>query len=169
MLEKNRQTLLHLSLIPGVGPATILKIIKKLLAEKYSACRTGQLLDQRSFVCQVSLGVLYRYKSADFVKKLAMSNSVATAIEHSLADKKLLEDELALIEKYKITLLTLFDEEYPELLRQIYMPPAVLYVKGSSLNNRKAHIAFVGARKADSYALQVMQDIIYMLNLMLHL
>lgn len=45
---------------------------------------------------------------------------------------------------------TIFDENYPTLLKQIYDPPVVLFYKGEILGDERA-IAVVGTRKMTSY------------------
>jgi DNA processing protein len=52
--------------------------------------------------------------------------------------------------KQQYTVLTIFDQEYPEDLRQIFDPPQVLYIKGK-LHLGKPLIGIVGARKATVY------------------
>ena len=46
--------------------------------------------------------------------------------------------------------LTIFDEKYPKLLKEIYDPPVVLYYKGETDWNKPA-IAVVGTRKITGY------------------
>ena len=59
---------------------------------------------------------------------------------------------------YKI--ICICDEEYPNLLRHIDNPPALLYVKGdiSFLNSVKS-IGIVGTRKASEYGLAMAHDL----------
>jgi DNA processing protein len=66
-----------------------------------------------------------------------------------------LNQELEELEKRKISAYALGDPEYPTLLKNIYDPPAVLYVKGeSSILGQKA-LAIVGTRRASRYGLDV--------------
>jgi DNA processing protein len=55
------------------------------------------------------------------------------------------------------------DEEYPELLRQIYDPPVVLYVKGKLLAKDKDSIALVGSRLTTHYGIEVARKLAYQL------
>jgi DNA processing protein len=51
-----------------------------------------------------------------------------------------------------ITVISIFDKEYPELLRQIYQPPWALFTKGdTSLLNTELKLAVVGSRQATQY------------------
>lgn len=62
------------------------------------------------------------------------------------------EKELLAAEKAGAAVLTLLDEGYPELLRKIYDPPLVLYVRGELKPLPAA--AIVGTRKATPYGLR---------------
>ncbi|MDA8243725.1 MAG: DNA-processing protein DprA [Elusimicrobia bacterium] len=62
------------------------------------------------------------------------------------------EKELRAAEKAGISVFTVLDEGYPELLKAVYDPPLTLYVKGV-LDLRPA-AAIVGTRKATPYGLR---------------
>ena len=46
---------------------------------------------------------------------------------------------------------TVFDKEYPQILKKIYDPPKILYVKGNILEADKISVGIVGSRKATPY------------------
>lgn len=52
--------------------------------------------------------------------------------------------------KLDIRLCSIFEAEYPELLREIYSPPLVLFYKGI-LRNSKPRLAMVGSRRISAY------------------
>lgn len=58
-------------------------------------------------------------------------------------------------EKLGVELMTYWDEDYPSLLREIYDPPILLWIKGNrnALNNDS--IAVVGTRRASRYGLDM--------------
>lgn len=59
-----------------------------------------------------------------------------------------------------IRILTIEDEEYPELLRSIFNPPIVLFVQGSLEGlNEQTTLAVVGTRYASPYSVRVTQKI----------
>lgn len=62
------------------------------------------------------------------------------------------EKELRSAEKAGVSVFTLADEGYPELLKEIYDPPLVLYVRGALKPAPAA--AIVGTRKATPYGLR---------------
>jgi len=58
-----------------------------------------------------------------------------------------------LIKKQGFSVIRRIDPEYPELLKNIYDPPALLYVYGKLPTSDIAHLAVVGSRKASTYGL----------------
>ncbi len=53
---------------------------------------------------------------------------------------------------------TIFDKNYPKLLRQIYDPPQVLYYKGEILPSDENAIAIVGSRNMSRYGQNVTEQ-----------
>jgi DNA processing protein len=66
-----------------------------------------------------------------------------------------LDVEMEKLERHHVTFLTWEDESYPSLLRQIYHPPPVLYVRGELRPEDEWSVAVVGTRKATTYGKQV--------------
>jgi DNA processing protein len=66
-----------------------------------------------------------------------------------------LDAEMRRLEDVGAHVLTLRDDNYPRLLRQINLPPPVLYVKGSYLPEDDWSIAVVGTRRAKTYGREV--------------
>ncbi|WP_026585550.1 DNA-processing protein DprA [Bacillus sp. J33] len=59
-----------------------------------------------------------------------------------------------------IKIITLFDEEYPDLLKETYQPPWVIYAKGDvRLLKIGPHLAVVGSRQATEYGERVIQHL----------
>ncbi|MFF2457463.1 DNA-processing protein DprA [Peribacillus simplex] len=70
-------------------------------------------------------------------------------------------DKLKNYEDSQIHCLTIFDDEYPFLLKQIFDPPWVLYYKGDKkLLTRKNTLGVVGTRKPTSYGLEALKSIL---------
>ncbi|MEK9180933.1 MAG: DNA-processing protein DprA, partial [Patescibacteria group bacterium] len=64
--------------------------------------------------------------------------------------------EMEKLEKFGVRLITRDSENYPRLLKEIYNPPAALYVRGKLLANLDEYaIAVVGTRKISNYGRQV--------------
>lgn len=59
--------------------------------------------------------------------------------------------EIGLAEKLGVWIINLKDERYPALLKQIYDPPPVLYIKGTLTESDNLSVAIVGARRCSLY------------------
>ncbi len=59
--------------------------------------------------------------------------------------------ELELAEKLGVWIIHLDDERYPPVLKRIYDPPPVLYIKGSLTRQDNLAIAIVGSRRCSLY------------------
>ena len=116
---------LQLSLTPGLGSATLRKLLSQFgLPEKVLAAGRASLA---------------RFASPQALQELE-SDAVANAVEHALA----------WLEQPANAVVTLADAAYPKLLLEIADPPAVLYCRGrTDLLNRPA-LAVVGSRNATS-------------------
>jgi DNA processing protein len=66
-------------------------------------------------------------------------------------DKFDVTGELKLAEKLGVWLINLNDERYPVVLKQIYDPPPVLYVKGTLTREDNLCISIVGTRRCSLY------------------
>jgi DNA processing protein len=71
--------------------------------------------------------------------------------------------ELKRIKDFGCRIVVQADPEYPELLRQIYDPPIVLYVKGQLLPKDKNAVAMVGSRMTTHYGIEVARKLAYQL------
>jgi DNA processing protein len=74
-----------------------------------------------------------------------------------------LADELKRISEFGCHVVTQADSTYPEMLRQIYDPPIVLYVKGELNSKDKNSIAMVGSRQTTHYGIEVARKLAYQL------
>jgi len=133
------QVILHLSLINGIGPATIKLIIENIARE--------------------NLPLIYTYSASNF-QACGIYFERAVKIVAGLKDQSLLDKELVLIEKHNISWCALGSSDYSSLLASIEQPPAILYYQGSNLFSQTNAIAFVGARKADAYARVVVDKLV---------
>lgn len=128
----NKQHLiLHLSLIRGAGTQAINRLIKLINQEK----ETDRW---------------YAYRVQDFVR-FGVGQKTAQKIVEGLADIALLSNELDLIKKNNVAWATILDDQYPEMLKHIHIPPVVLYWWGEPAWQTHEMIAFVGARKGNTY------------------
>src|SRR5688500_6748351 len=132
--------LLHLTLIEGIGPAIIQRIIER---------------------SDLKESDLYSFSSVDFMQRFKFSEKTAQKLASGLSDTQLLEKELRLIDQHNIQWITIQDEDYPALLKHINLPPIVLYWYGSiTWNSSDKNIAVVGSRKANEYGYHATASII---------
>jgi DNA processing protein len=66
-----------------------------------------------------------------------------------------LDAEMTKLAKHEITALTWEDPDYPSLLKEIYAPPPVLYVRGQLFPDDEWAVGVVGTRRATVYGKQV--------------
>ncbi|MFC1633180.1 DNA-processing protein DprA [Patescibacteria group bacterium] len=71
-----------------------------------------------------------------------------------------LKQELSQLKKNNIELVSIYDAGYPDLLKKIFDPPPLLYLKGDRELLRTRKLAIVGTRQCSSYALKVTRKII---------
>lgn len=131
--------LLHLSLCKGIGPALAMKIVKALGPDR--------------------LHELY-LDSSDLVEQRICSHPQLQLIRDALRrDEDLFKRELQLLEQHDITWISYYSDDYPQLLREIHVPPLGLYVLGSVTSLKQQSVAIVGSRDAQRYA----QDVVHRL------
>lgn len=124
-----RFTLLHLSLIQGVGAGVIEKLVKQ---------------------CADILPVMYQVSTSDLIAR-GFGQKTAQVIVQGLADKTLLDQERNLLDKHHIQIVTVADLTYPTYLKNIFLPPPILYVQGAVSILTTPSLGVVGSRKATSY------------------
>ncbi|MBM7701853.1 DNA-processing protein DprA [Metabacillus iocasae] len=107
-----------------------------------------------------SLENLYQYSSKDFQNLFSFSQERANRLKKDLQTIPI----QAILDNYEaeqIHCITIFDNCYPELLRNIYDPPWVLYAKGDqSLLKYKKVISVVGTRHPTSYGHDALKAVI---------
>ena len=136
-LKQFNNYILHLSLIPKIGPNTIKNILEKCNLEN-----------------------IYDLTIKDLTA-LGFPENIASSITKGLEDKFFLDQELEILDKSDVQLVTILDADYPESLRQISCTPAILYCLGDkSLLKNNNGLAVVGARKATEYGKRFIENVI---------
>jgi len=125
--ERTRMAWMALMLTPGMGPTRIWKVMKRLGSGSRVFAATLTELEVAGMPAQ----------SAQFVFE---GKARAAA-----------EDELKRVAEAGGTVLTPEDAGYPERLREIYDPPAVLWIRGSVELLSRPGIAVVGTRQPSPY------------------
>ncbi len=63
------------------------------------------------------------------------------------------DSQLELCERNNVFITSVWDDNYPALLKEIHYPPLVLYVRGSLQDANTEAISIVGTRKASTYGM----------------
>ena len=121
-------SLLSLVSVPGLGPHRIRSLV-------------GHFGSSQA-VLDAEIKELSHVENID--EKIA--HNIKSKVDHAFANH-----QLSLIEKHKIKLITYWDKEYPDILKKIYDPPVLLYVKGSLWEDDENGIGVVGTRTASQY------------------
>jgi DNA processing protein len=136
----SREALVALNLIDGIGPVRVRQLL-------------GHFAEPADIL---------RANCSQLQKVQGIGPELATAI--SSWEKTVdLKGELDRIEKFGCKIVIQSDENYPELLKQIYDPPTVLYVKGELLPKDKNGVAIVGSRLTTHYGMEVARKLSYQL------
>jgi len=70
-------------------------------------------------------------------------------------DETFVENQIKLLHKHKVRIVSFWDENYPRLLKKIYDPPAFLFYKGTILPEDDTTLAIVGTRIPTPYGKMV--------------
>jgi DNA processing protein len=136
----SREALIALNLIEGVGPVRVRQLFEHFGdAPKILSASRSELLRVRGI----------GEDTAEAIVKWETTVDLAA--------------ELKRIQEFGCQVLTQADADYPELLRQIYDPPVVLYVKGALTAKDKNSVAMVGSRTTTHYGVEVARKLAYQL------
>jgi DNA processing protein len=129
-----RDLVVHLSTISGVGATTIQNCIQQM----------RQL--------GLPLVDLYNYTAQELISLQIVPRAKADLVVGGLQDRTAFDQLLQDVERGRAGYVTMIDDEYPKLLKNINGAPAVLFYQGDLAVLDKKTIAFVGARRAHGYS-----------------
>jgi len=136
----SREALVALNMIEHVGPVRARLLLEHFgEAPKILAASKSQLLRVRNIGEEVAESISSWEKSVD------------------------LTGELKRISDFDCHVLISADENYPAMLREIYDPPLVLYVKGELTAKDKNAVAMVGSRQTTHYGIETARKLAYQL------
>lgn len=69
------------------------------------------------------------------------------------------DEEIEKLQRLNIGYITMYDKEYPALLKEVHDHPAILYIKGDITALKTPSIAVVGSRKFTHYGQKVAYDL----------
>ncbi|TDQ39635.1 DNA-processing protein DprA [Aureibacillus halotolerans] len=116
---------------------------------------------KRAFDVDEDLNIIFKMSPSELAASLQLSPAFASSLHSFILRTSPTELEEAYA-KEAIEAITLFDDLYPFLLKHIYDPPWVLYVKGtpSLLNAQRPTLAVVGSRKPSSDCLPSLETVL---------
>lgn len=91
------------------------------------------------------------------IDELSVINGIGALLAKrikAIIDSQEFAKELKEISKSKTQIITFIDNSYPDLLKQIYDPPVVLYLEGDVRCLDMICVALVGCRRASFYGIQ---------------
>ncbi len=122
------RNLIALTLIPGLGSRRVKHLIQEC--------------EDLERIFSLSKTQLRSYEGIGEASALAML---------SFKDWHLVNEVIEQTEKTGARIITMADPEYPELLKQIYDPPILFWIKGNAEALSKPGVAVVGTRNATTY------------------
>jgi DNA processing protein len=135
---ESREALVALNMVEHVGPVRLRQLLDHF-GDAPAILRAGrhQLLAVRGIGEETAEAILHWEKTVD------------------------LAGELQRIEAFGCRVITREDTEYPALLREIYDPPIVLYVKGALSEKDRNAVAIVGSRQTTHYGIETARKLGY--------
>lgn len=124
------QNLLALAAVKNVGPSRLRKLIQIF----------GTPAD------------VFKAKLSELVRVSGVSENTAREIKANRHQEEAAQ-ELQNIKKHNVEVVTIWDENFPPLLKNIYDPPVILYYCGTLEQNDRYAIGIVGARRPTAYGL----------------
>ncbi len=101
---------------------------------------------------------VFRAPLKELLRIEGMGERVAGEIQKGPSEK-IVKRELSLLEKVGGRVVTLKDDDYPKRLKDIYDPPALLYLRGELRREDELAVAIVGSRKTSAYGREVTERI----------
>jgi len=114
------------------------------------------------------LNIVHHFKDVDRIFGASISELCQTpGIDRHLAEAILKTDtsgfvseQLAILEKSPFEVTTIFDENYPEKLKNIYDPPILFYRLGDFDEKDSDAVAIVGTRSPSSYGKAITEKLV---------
>ena len=104
-------------------------------------------------------GAIFKAKKKELQEIEGIGSVRARSIKE-FENFNLAEEEIAFIQKYKITALFITDKNYPQRLLNCYDSPVILYYKGNADLNSSKIVAIVGTRNNNEYGKSVCEKLV---------
>ena len=94
----------------------------------------------------------------DLINELELSSELRKKVLHAMKNKNLNHCIERIL--FQCEVITIFDELYPNQLREIYHPPLVLFARGNLQLLKEKITVIVGSRYPTSYSEQILKELI---------
>jgi DNA processing protein len=119
--------------VEGIGPGKIRNLLSKFRTTKNILAADYQSLLEAEGI------------STNLARRIRKINQERSNIE------KFVDKELKRLDKLDGKIITIWDPEYPKLLKKIYDPPLIFYLTGELTEKDEYSIAMVGTRQPTNY------------------
>jgi DNA processing protein len=127
-MDELKERLIHLLHFPNISWTAVYKLLKK----------------------DPHLSSLYQQTANDLQQYFSSKHN--SSFETSPQFTESIHDQIHQYKSNDIQVISIFDKEYPESLKQIYQPPWAIFAKGNlSLLGRGPKLAVVGSRQGSQY------------------
>jgi len=147
-----------LSCHSGLDPESSSNTAKYLLATDVVLNTIGSVRTKKVLDSGLSFRDLWTAPAGEVRQKLGREPFVEKLLEgRKVVDP---DEKMEKLEKLGISFVTIFDENYPTLLKEIFSPPAILYYMGSIDILKKPAISVVGSRKLTTYGKNATEKVV---------
>ncbi|MCG2791798.1 MAG: DNA-processing protein DprA [Actinomycetia bacterium] len=126
------------------------KILYILVEKKVKPARFIEIYRKNYGDINKTLDYFYKYKSLKLEYKTNGEDHID--FNHS---NNCYQEVVDFILKNEVGLLDIGENSYPDILRQIYLPPPLLFFRGNKIKKAQFSIAIVGSRKCTAYGREV--------------
>jgi DNA processing protein len=127
-MDELKERLIHLLHFPNISWTAVYQLLKK----------------------DPHLSSLYQQTAIDLQQYFSSTHNTSFKTVPQFFEST--HDQIRQYKSNDIQLISIFDKEYPESLKQIYQPPWVIFAKGNlSLLGREPKLAVVGSRQGSQY------------------
>ena len=131
-MNKDLTRIIRMLSIPGVGPRKTLDLISKF----------------------ATLENIFAANYRQLTQIPGIKEKIAQAILNPV-DEDIIAGQSKLIEKFQVQVVTIWDDDYPESLKQIYDPPIALFCRGDVSLLKSESVGMVGTRTPTSYGKEI--------------
>jgi DNA processing protein len=133
----NVRELLRLSSVPRIGPQKIRALVAHFKTSDN----------------------VFHASAHELIAVPGIDKKLASNILHHTTGEKFADEQLKRLNKLGGRIVTLWDKEYPDLLRKIYDPPALLFILGKFKEVDARSLALVGTRHPTPYGHTVAESL----------